>query len=149
MAPELFAGAAGDERSDQYALGVTIYRMFTGEYPYGEVEAFSHPRFKRAKPLTAHRPDLPAWLDEALARATAVDPDDRFGDVFELMFALEHGAVRAAPPSPRPQPLYERNPLLFWKIVAGLLALALGLSLALNPNIRRGLPAERPPATQR
>src|SRR5208282_4511530 len=29
MAPELFAGAPGDERSDQFALGVTIYRMFT------------------------------------------------------------------------------------------------------------------------
>jgi serine/threonine protein kinase len=149
MAPELLAGAPGDERSDQFALGVTIYRMFTAAYPYGEIEAFSHPRFKRAKPLTAHRPDLPAWLDEALARATAADPDDRFGDVFEFIFALEHGAIRAAPPTPRPQPLYERNPLLFWKVVAALLALALGVSLALNPNILRAPKGERAPATQR
>jgi serine/threonine protein phosphatase PrpC len=149
MAPELFAGAPGDERSDQFALGVTIYRMFTGAYPYGEIEAFSHPRFKRAKPLTAHRPDLPAWLDEALARATAADPEDRFGDVFEFIFALEHGAIRAAPPAPRRRPLYERNPLLFWKVVSALLALALGISLALNPKVRFGAPAERPPATQR
>jgi serine/threonine protein phosphatase PrpC len=149
MAPELFSGAVGDERSDQFALGVTIYRMFTGAYPYGEIEAFSHPRFKRAKPLTAHRPDLPAWLDEAVARATAVDPDDRFGDVFEFIFALEHGAIRAAPPAPRRQPLYERNPLLVWKIVAALLAVALGVSLALNPKVRLGAPAERPTAAQR
>ncbi len=148
MAPELFGGAVGDERSDQYALGVTIYRMFTGEYPYGEIEAFSHPRFKRATPLTKHRPDLPAWLDEALARATAVDPGERFGDVFEFIFALEHGAIRAAPSSPRRLPLYERNPLLVWKIVAALLALALGVSLALNPAIRHGAP-EKPAATQR
>jgi serine/threonine protein phosphatase PrpC len=149
MAPELFLGAPGDERSDQFALGVTIYRMFTGAYPYGEIEPFSHPRFRRAKPLTAHRPDLPAWLDEAVARATAVDPDDRFGDVFEFVFALEHGAIRAAPPNPRPQPLYERNPLLFWKIVSALLAVALGISLALNPNILRGPKAEHASATQR
>src|SRR6516225_2294347 len=149
MAPELLAGAPGDERSDQFALGVTIYRMFTGAYPYGEIEAFSHPRFKRAKPLTAHRPDLPAWLDEALARATAADPDDRFGDVFEFIFALEHGAIRAAPSAPRRQPLYERNPLLVWKIVAALLAVALGVSLALNPNILRGSKTERTPITQR
>jgi serine/threonine protein phosphatase PrpC len=149
MAPELFAGAPGDERSDQFALGVTIYRMFTGAYPYGEIEAFSHPRFKRAKPLTAHRPDLPAWLDEAVARATAADPDDRFGDVFEFIFALEHGAIRAAPPAPRPAPLYERNPLLVWKVVSALLALALGLSLVLNPNILRGPKPAPTPATQR
>jgi tRNA A-37 threonylcarbamoyl transferase component Bud32 len=148
MAPELFAGAPGDERSDQFALGVTIYRMFTGAYPYGEIEAFSHPRFKRAKPLTAHRPDLPAWLDEAVARATAADPDDRFGDVFEFIFALEHGAIRAAPASPRRLPLYERNPLLVWKIVAAVLALALAASLALNPAIRHGGP-EKPATTQR
>jgi hypothetical protein len=139
----------GDEQSDQFALGVTIYRMFTGAYPYGEIEAFSHPRFRRAKPLTAHRPDLPAWLDEALARATAVDPADRFGDVFEFIFALEHGAIRAAPPAPRRQPLYERNPLLVWKIVAALLAVALGVSLALNSKLRLSAPAERPAATQR
>jgi serine/threonine protein phosphatase PrpC len=143
MAPELFAGAVGDERSDQFALGVTIYRMFAGEYPYGEIEAFSHPRFKRATPLTKHRPDLPAWLDEALARATAVDPQERFGDVFEFIFILEHGAIRAAPSVPRRLPLYERNPLLVWKIVAALLALALGVSLAFNPAIRHGAP-EKP-----
>jgi serine/threonine protein phosphatase PrpC len=143
MAPELFTGAAGDEHSDQYALGVTIYRIFTGEYPYGEIEAFSHPRFKHATPLTKHRPDLPAWLDEALARSTAVDPQERFGDIFEFIFALEHGAIRAAPTSPRRPPLYERNPLLVWKIVAALLALALGASLALNPAIRHGPPAEK------
>jgi len=149
MAPELFADAPGDERSDQFALGVTIYRMFTGAYPYGEIEAFSHPRFKRARPLAAHRPDLPAWLDEALARATAADPEERFGDVFEFIFALEHGAIRAAPPAPRRRPLYERNPLLVWKVVAALLAVALGVSLAFNAKVLRGPTAERTPVTQR
>jgi serine/threonine protein kinase len=130
MAPELLAGAAGDERSDQFALGVTIYRMFSRAYPYGEIEPFSHPRFRRPTSLLTHRPDLPAWLDQALARAVAVDPDDRFDDVLELIFALEHGAVRAAPGVPRRMPLYERNPLAFWKVVSALLAAALMLSLA-------------------
>ena len=130
MAPELFAGAAGDERSDQFALGVTIYRMFTRAYPYGEIEPFSRPRMKKAKPLLAYRPDLPAWLDQAIARATAVNPDDRFEDVFEFIFELEHGAMRAAPGAPRRQPLYERNPLLFWQVTCALLAMALVASLA-------------------
>jgi len=136
MAPELFAGAAGDERSDQFALGVTIYRMFTRAYPYGEIEPFSHPRFRKAKPLTAHRPDLPAWLDEAVGRATAVNPDDRFEDVFEFIFALEHGAIGAMPAAPPRRPLYERNPLLFWKVACALLAASLVASLAFHSASR-------------
>ena len=67
MAPELFAGAMGDERSDVYAFGVTLYRLFSGgHYPYGEIEAFSHPRFGKRVPLSRYRPDLPAWLDAIL-----------------------------------------------------------------------------------
>jgi serine/threonine protein phosphatase PrpC len=129
MAPELLAGAAGDERSDQFALGVTIYRMFTRAYPYGEIEPFSRPRLKKPKPLTAYRPDLPAWLDQAIARATSVNPDDRFHDVFEFIFELEHGAMRA-PAAPKRLPLYERNPLLFWQVACALLAAGLIASLA-------------------
>lgn len=125
MAPELFAGAAGDERSDQFALGVTIYRMFTRAYPYGEIEPFTHPRLKKPKPLLTYRPDLPAWLDQTLARATAANPDDRFQDVFEFIFALEHGALNAVPAAPPRLPLYERNPLLFWQVMCALLVLAL------------------------
>ena len=143
MAPELFAGAAGDERSDQFALGVTIYRMFTRAYPYGEIEPFTRPRLKKPKPLLAYRPDLPAWLDQAIARATAANPDDRFQDVFEFIFELEHGAMRAAPAAPPRLPLYERNPLLFWQIVCALLAASLIASFALYSGSRA------PPRTDR
>ncbi len=76
---------------------------------------------------TKHRPDLPAWLDEALARATAADPDDRFGDVFEFIFALEHGAIRAAPPVPRPPAALRAQPAAGLEDRAALLALALGV----------------------
>ena len=74
MAPELFAGAAGDEMSDLFALGVTVYRMFARAYPYGEIEPFTRPRFGQPASLAARRPDLPAWLDGAIAKAIAVDP---------------------------------------------------------------------------
>ncbi len=130
MAPELIVGAPGDEKSDQFALGATIFRMFTAAFPYGEIEPFSHPRFGRPAALTKLRPDLPAWLDRTLARTLALRPEDRFEDVLELIFELEHGAGRAQPVDEPRLPLYERNPLLFWKALSAILATALIVALA-------------------
>jgi len=126
MAPELFSGAQAEESSDIYALGVTLYRMFSGgAYPYGEVEAFAQPRFGRLTPIARHRPDLPAWLDHCLARAVSLDRRDRYADAVEFAFELEHGSMRAAPLSLAKLPLYERNPVRFWQIVSLLLLIAL------------------------
>jgi serine/threonine protein phosphatase PrpC len=131
MAPELFAGEPGDERSEVYALGVTLYRLFSGgHYPFGEIEPFSTPRFTRRTPLSRYRPDLPAWLDACLTRATAVEPSQRHGDAMEFAFDLEHGLARgAAVAAPRRLSLYERNPVRFWQAVAALLTLAWLLTL--------------------
>lgn len=132
MAPELFEGGAGDARSDVYALGATLYRLFSGHYPYGEVEAFSRPRFTKRVPLGQHRPDLPAWLDALLTRATTVDPNARFADAMELAIELEQNLAHAPRVVIQRQSLYERNPLRFWKIVCLLLFVALLISLALR-----------------
>jgi serine/threonine protein kinase len=130
MAPELFDGRTGDEASDQFALGVTLYRMFSGRYPYGEIEPFTHPRFTQPAPLSRHRPDLPAWLGHVLSRALHADPGERFGDILELSMELDSALERGEPVSTRHPSLYERNPLRFWQCVAALLALALLVSLA-------------------
>ncbi len=131
LAPELFEGNAGDERTDVYALGVTLYRMFSGHYPYGETEAFVRPRFARRQPLAHYRPDLPAWLDSVLARATAVQAADRYAHVADLVSDLEHGLSGAAGTAPPlRQPLYARNPLRFWQGLCLLLAITLLVLLA-------------------
>jgi serine/threonine protein phosphatase PrpC len=129
MAPEMFAGEPGNEATDIYALGVTMFRAFTGEFPYGNPDATSPPRRDRPQPLSALRPDLPAWLQATLARAIAIDPAERFHDVMEFAVEMEAGPARAPASMSRPQTLYERDPLRFWQGVAALLVLALILSL--------------------
>jgi len=129
MAPEMFAGEAGNEATDIYALGVTMFRAFTGEFPYGNLDATSPPRRSRPRDLSALRPDLPAWLQTALARAIAVDPAQRFDDMTEFAFEMEDGPARAPTDIRRPRTLYERAPLQVWQGLAALLALALLVSL--------------------
>jgi len=128
MAPEMNEGEAGNQTTDIYALGVTLFRSLSGEYPYANPDAVSPPKRERPLDLCTLRPDLPAWLDAALARAVARDPAERFSDMDA--FALE---LEAGPPMPnkamrRQRTFYENSPILFWQIVAALLAFGLVLS---------------------
>jgi serine/threonine protein phosphatase PrpC len=132
MAPEMFSGEPGNEATDIYALGVTMFRAFTGEYPYGNLDATSEPRRTRPTQLSALRPDLPAWLQGALGRAIAIDPAERFHDMIEFAVEMEMGPARAPATARRPQTFYERRPVLFWQGVSALLALALLLALLLR-----------------
>ncbi|HVI65624.1 MAG TPA: protein kinase [Bradyrhizobium sp.] len=129
MAPEMLAGEPGNEATDIYALGVTMFRAFTSEFPYGNRDATSPPRRNRPTALSALRPDLPAWLQAALGRAIAIDPTERFRDMLEFAVEMETGPARAPLAVRKPRTLYERYPLLFWQGLAALLALALLFSL--------------------
>jgi hypothetical protein len=106
-----------------------MFRAFTGEFPYGNPDATSPPRRDRPAPLSALRPDLPAWLQAVLGRAVARDPADRFRDMAEFAVEIEAGPARVPLVVHRPRTFYERDPLRFWQGVAALLALALLLSL--------------------
>jgi serine/threonine protein phosphatase PrpC len=131
MAPEQFEGNAGDPLTDQFSLGVTLYRWFTGKWPYGEQEAFQRPRFGRPLPPSRHRPGIPSWLDDAILSAIQPDPAARFGDVIELLRALEGGGALEIGPQRR-QPLIERDPVRFWQTISALLAAGLIAALLLR-----------------
>jgi len=125
MAPEMLAGEPGNESTDIYALGVTMFRAFSGEFPYGNLDAVSPPQRDRPKDLAALRPDLPAWIGAALARAIAVNPASRFRDMGEFALEMEAGPARAPAAGRRQVTLYERHPVRFWQAISALLALAL------------------------
>ena len=130
-APELFDGKPGDERSDIFAMGVTIYRMFTGgAYPFGEIETGQTPRFNKPESLGSRRGDLPAWLDSVILQALAPNPADRFQDGFEMAFKLETGSHGAEPDFFRRHSWLARNQVGIWRGISLVLALALIALLA-------------------
>jgi serine/threonine protein phosphatase PrpC len=129
VAPEMFTGEPGNAATDLYALGVTMFRTYTGEFPYGNSDATSSPSRDRPLDLTVLRPDLPAWLQATLGRAIAREPAERFHDMGEFAAEMEAGPARAAILTRRSATLYERYPLRFWQVLAALLALALVVSI--------------------
>ena len=114
LAPERFSGAAMTERTEIFSLGVTLYEALTGKLPYGEVEPFQQPVFHSARPLSAHNPHVPPWLEAILARAITPDPERRYESYSEMIFELENPA-KVRPFHRLGTPLLERNPLLFYK----------------------------------
>ena len=95
MSSEQIRGKSLDARSDVYALGVLAFEMFSGKLPFEgrSAQELMIARLRgRPLPLRQFRPDLPATLETALARAMATDPDERFATALEFARAL-------APPS--------------------------------------------------
>jgi serine/threonine-protein kinase len=91
MAPELLHGEEASVQSDIYALGVVLYELAAGRPMFGgkgvgnlidEILNSHH------LGLSSLRSDLPLGFAEAIERATARSPEDRFGSVAELLSAV-------------------------------------------------------------
>ncbi|GEC21310.1 hypothetical protein PHY01_35930 [Pseudonocardia hydrocarbonoxydans] len=106
--PEQIEGRWVDGRSDQYGLACLVYRCLTGEVPYPRPEVaavvYAHLAADPPRPRLL-RPELPAAVDDAVARAAAKHPDHRFPTCTSFLDAL-----RAAARSPAPRPPAPPNP---------------------------------------
>ncbi|MSQ95427.1 MAG: serine/threonine protein kinase [Gemmataceae bacterium] len=91
-----------DERSDIYAFGATLYHLITGEVPFPGVTSLEIVEKKGAGyfvPASEHNPEIPARLEEILARMLARDPDDRYQTISEVIVDLERSQLAAVIPS--------------------------------------------------
>lgn len=92
LSPEQANGGRGDERSDQYSLGVVTYELLIGKPPYtgDSLMAVAMKHVNDPVPSVRDvRPEVPERVDAVVARAMAKDPRDRFGSMDVLAAALE------------------------------------------------------------
>jgi serine/threonine protein kinase len=119
-APEYFLGEGGSSRSDIFSLGVITYQMLTGRLPYGvqvaNARTKSQQRRLRYRSALDEDREIPAWMDGAIKKAVHPDPRERYDELSEFMFDLRHPNKSLLAASPAP--LYDRDPLLFWKLLS-------------------------------
>ncbi|HTT69519.1 MAG TPA: protein kinase [Gemmatimonadales bacterium] len=126
MSPEQAMGDPVDLRSDLYSAGCVLYEMLAGAPPFGgetTMEITAQKLVDPVPPLRAGRPEVPAEIEAALARALASRADERFATAAEMAAALEPparvstgrrrrtgGGAPAAAPSPSIAVLPFANP---------------------------------------
>lgn len=87
-APEQFGDAQGrgiyktDARTDIYNLGATLYHIVTGKNP-------CEPPYEM-RPIREWNPALSSGLEKIILKCTQPNPNDRYQNCSELMYALEH-----------------------------------------------------------
>ena len=139
IAPEQAQGQRVDEHSDVYSLGVVLYELLTSEVPFpGENFVAVAMRHINEEPPSVRdkRPDVSLRLDDAIRRAMAKRPEDRFPTMDAFCAELEAclAELQAAGTLPaRPvvaRSLRQHRPRFsLWPLVVALLVLAAAVAV--------------------
>jgi len=165
MAPEQVEGLGASASSDQYALGVVLFEMVTGELPFRGENALVTAARRLSEPPPSprrHAPDLDAAWEVTILRCLARRPEDRFRDVRAAARALAgEAAPPVAPSVPAPAPTAaaaaarprlapaERRKRWLAAVLVALLAVATATMVLRLREIRDRLDAGAPLAARR
>jgi serine/threonine protein kinase len=83
--PELYRNFPIDERTDQYAVGATLYTLITGIRP---VESIARSRGKVLAEPHDLNSDVPTAIEQVTMRALQLQPEERFSTITEFREAL-------------------------------------------------------------
>jgi len=149
MAPEQIEGGPVDPGTDVYALGCVAYECLCGVPPFSReadgAVLWAHMQEDPTPPSTV-RSDLPRSADQAVARAMAKDPAERYQSCSELTDALsEPGDGRRLAGRRRTRPPIGRRGLRRGLIVVAAVLLT-GLAVAGVFHITAGDSSGNPPA---
>ena len=90
LSPERFKGGSISESSEIFAIGVTLYEALSKKLPYGEIEPFQNPVFKKPKRLRELNKAVPEWFEAVIMRAIEIDVQRRYAHYSEMDFELNN-----------------------------------------------------------
>jgi hypothetical protein len=90
MAPEQIRGESVDQRTDVYALGVLIYHLLTGRYPFrGDTrQEIERKSLEASPPRPSQLAGVPAAVDAVVLRCMDKRPERRYESAAAVMEAL-------------------------------------------------------------
>jgi serine/threonine protein phosphatase PrpC len=114
LAPERFLGEMISERTEVFAIGVTLFEVLCNKYPYGEIEPFQTPSFKQPlKPRKVNK-NIPQWLESLILRSIERDKEQRYSTYSEMLYGLDN-PEKVNPYFSKDASLIEKDPVSFYK----------------------------------